>query len=269
MTSVCEILGDKYSMSARPGSKLECPFCGHRTMSIASSDKVAKCFHPKCGLAITSSKGDGQLLFEAMERMYRTFHNCLLDMASAPGKNAYDYCIRTRGLHPSVVADSMLGAMPSNFDVEGFFKPYIDRADDMSDNAVVDGGSAKAVDGAASQVELLEKAQEKLKAILEPDGNAGVKSGWVAMFYTDVASRIVAARFRKWDAPIRTIRLFNNRSSPSKMIRWLSYWSAGYSRTVTRVGRSRQVISAKNSRILLRHLENFRMLVTQNGSVST
>ena len=50
-----------------------------------------------------------------------------------------------------------------------------------------------------------------------------------------------------------------------KMIRWLSYGSAGYSRTVMRAGRSRQMISAKNSRILLRYLENFRLPADNPG----
>ena len=56
---VVEILAKEYNLQARPGAKVVCPFCGHKTFSIRSDDTLVKCFYPACGRFITPFRGAG------------------------------------------------------------------------------------------------------------------------------------------------------------------------------------------------------------------
>ena len=57
--SVSAILSEKHGIAARPGAKVECPFCHHKTFSIKRDDRLGKCFHPACGRSVTPAQFRG------------------------------------------------------------------------------------------------------------------------------------------------------------------------------------------------------------------
>jgi hypothetical protein len=114
--SVSAILAESHGITAQPGAKVECPFCHHKTFSIKRDDLLGKCFHPACGRFITPSRRDGQSphnLTNVLKAIYYDFHQELLSLQNGRDQNAYTYLVTERQIHPRVVADSMLGAVPS------------------------------------------------------------------------------------------------------------------------------------------------------------
>lgn len=127
-TSVSTLLAEKYAIDIKPGGKGACPFCGHRTFSVKRDDTIGKCFHPTCGRFVTP--GMHQRRYEngfhrAMEEIFQDFHASLLELAGADDRNAYSYLVQERRVHPSVVADSMLGVAPSGYNYASKFDPVI------------------------------------------------------------------------------------------------------------------------------------------------
>jgi hypothetical protein len=115
-TSVTMILLENHGITARPGSKVGCPFCHHQTFGIKRDDQLGKCFHPSCGRFITPGQRHGQhrhSLAQVLDEIYDDFHQTLLGLREAPYENAYAYLVTERQIHPQVVVDSMLGAVPS------------------------------------------------------------------------------------------------------------------------------------------------------------
>src|SRR5262245_21996156 len=113
-TSVTIILLDNHGIAARPGSKVECPFCHHQTFGIKPDDQLGKCFHPSCGRFITPRQYDRQhrySLAHVLADIHHDFHQTLLDLREASSMNAYAYLVTERQIHPQVVVDSMLGAV--------------------------------------------------------------------------------------------------------------------------------------------------------------
>src|SRR2546428_11387931 len=114
--SVSATLAESHGITAQPGAKVECPFCHHKTFSIKPDDLLGKCFLPVCGRFITPGQQDGQSphsLASVLEAIYHDFHQELLALKDAPYQNAYNYLVTERQIHPRVIADSMLGAVPS------------------------------------------------------------------------------------------------------------------------------------------------------------
>jgi hypothetical protein len=200
-TSVTTILLENHGITARPHGKVECPFCRHRTFSITRDDRLGKCFHPSCGRYITSRPHGGQhrhRLAHVLNEIYLDFHQTLLDLRDAPYKNAYAYLVTERQIHPQVVVDAMLGAVPSGgYDLEAKFKPLIEEVEAAIEAGGVTQtgkrGRPKKPMGNAPEdyLTFLSQAKEKLVNCLV--GNAGC----LCFFYTDAAHRIVAIRFRK------------------------------------------------------------------------
>jgi len=197
--SVTASLLEKYGIVARPGEKIECPFCHHQTFSIKRDDTVGKCFHPTCGRFVTpwQSKDDGRsVIFQILEDIYHDFHEELLRLSNANHQNAYRFCLDDRRIHPRVITDSMLGAVPSGYEPAKHFDPYIKEAEKAVDAEQKIKGKpgrppAKTGPTAQEKLDSLIKAKEKFSNCVL--GNAG----WLAFFYTDAAHRIVSARFRK------------------------------------------------------------------------
>jgi hypothetical protein len=199
--SVSAILSETHGITTQPGAKVECPFCHHKTFSIKRDDLLGKCFHPACGRFITPSQRDGkspQNLTNVLEAIYHDFHQELLSLQNARYQNAYTYLVTERQIHPRVVADSMLGAVPSGgYNLEAKFTPLIEEAE----AAVKESEQARSGKRGRPQnakgltpedrLRLITEALEKLRrCILD-------HAGWLAFFYTDAQHRIVAIRFRK------------------------------------------------------------------------
>lgn len=144
--SVSAILRDCYGISAKPGAKVKCPFCHHKTFSLKRDDLLGKCFHPACGRFITPNQGDGQSsqsLANVLAVIYHDFHQALLSLKEAPYRNAYNYLVTERQIHPRVVADSMLGAVPSGgYGVDGKFRPLIQELEaEIQESQQMNGAS--------------------------------------------------------------------------------------------------------------------------------
>jgi hypothetical protein len=199
--SVSAILAETHGITAQPGAKVECPFCHHKTFSIKRDDLLGKCFHPACGRFITPSQRDGQSphsLASVLEAIYHDFHQELLALKDAPHQNAYNYLAAERQIHPHVVADSMLGAVPSGgYDLEAKFKPLIEEVEaamKASEQAQTGKrGRPKKDKGGVleNRLQFMTEVLEKLRTCLL--GHAG----WLAFFYTDAQHHIVAIRFRE------------------------------------------------------------------------
>ncbi len=197
--SVPAILSEKHGIAARPGAKVECPFCHHKTFSIKRDDRLGKCFHPACGRHVTPAQceaGQGNALFRILEEVFGDFHKALLDLREATYRNTYSYCVEERRIHPRVVADSMLGAVPSGYDVAARFAPHIEDAEaaiKAEDEAKKRPGRPRRDAGPTSQERLvfLTAARDKLANCIRG------RAGWLAFFYTDAAHRVVAVRFRE------------------------------------------------------------------------
>jgi hypothetical protein len=108
--------------------------------------------------------------------------------------------IDQRKIHPQVVADSMLGIVPSFYSVNTAFAEHIDQLKAAIESAKTVGtGSGRSSTGSKRdslerRLRFLIEAREKLNACIKD------RAGWIAFFYTDAHHRIVAIRFRKPDS---------------------------------------------------------------------
>lgn len=193
--TISQILLEDHSVSIRPGAQGECPFCHHKTFSVKPDDTLGKCFYPACGRFLTLGRENGQYrhsLTRVLEALYHDFHQELLCLASGQ-QNAYTSLLDERGIHPQVIADAMLGAVPSGYDVALHFQPVI--ADAQAALTALQGTKrgrpTKAQERAEKRLSALQEAQQKLVTCLAHN------AGWLVFFYTDAAHHCVALRLRQ------------------------------------------------------------------------
>lgn len=178
--SITATLLAEHGIDVAPGRKTDCPYCGHSTLQVRRDDTLAKCFHPTCGRYMhVSSKNHGHAdpLHSFMAELFNNFHAALL-AGRDKARGAYDYCLRERGIHPQVIADSMIGEVPANYDLDAALDPLIAKA-------VVAGE-----EDSQSELKQLREIPEKLRYLQNI-------AGWLAFFYADENHRLVAMRFRK------------------------------------------------------------------------
>jgi hypothetical protein len=129
-TSVSQILREQYQLEAQAGAKIACPFCHHHSFSIKRDDTLAKCFHGSCGRFLTihgPGASDTITLSSVLAEIYHDFHQELLHLKDVTyPDNAYNYVVKDRKIHPRVVEDAMLGAIPSEYDLDSKFALLID-----------------------------------------------------------------------------------------------------------------------------------------------
>jgi len=114
-TSVSHILADRYGIVATPGTKIQCPFCNHKTFSVKHDDSIGKCFHPSYGRFITAFHGEDtgiSGLNKLLTEMFVDFHQYLIGQLDNMARTSYEYLSEKRQIHPQVIADSMIGAIP-------------------------------------------------------------------------------------------------------------------------------------------------------------
>ncbi len=177
---VSEIILERHGIAANPGKKLECPFCGHQTFSIKGDDSIGKCFHPSCGKFIAGWQRDNAgrgAVFKTFQKLYEDFHEYLLSLKNRGGSNAYSYLVEDRKIHPQVVADSMLGATPPEYDIEKAFDLCGEKA---------------------GRTGVRENVEENLSGIIEKLRIClSGREGWLCFFYTDQFHRIVSIKLRQ------------------------------------------------------------------------
>jgi hypothetical protein len=202
---VAALLAEKYGLYVEPGRKTECPFCGHDTFSVKRDDTIAKCFHPACGSFITpyGDDGDRRLRF-VLDEVFRDWHAALMKQSGKSGSNAYNYCTHERKVHPHVVADSWLGVVPTQYDVDAKFVAEIDQLKTMLSDLAGAEKQAKAdrqkLIALRAKIRELEAGQCKLQECV------GWYQGWLAFFYTDAQHHVTLIKFRQ--PYTKNIRLF-------------------------------------------------------------
>jgi hypothetical protein len=193
--TVSQILLEDHNISIRPGGKGECPKCQNTYFSLKGDDSLGKCFHPPCGYFLTIGYDNERArpsVSRVLTEVYPDFHQELLALASGH-QNAYTYCRDERGIHDKVIADAMLGAVPSGYDVTPYFQPALAEAQ-AAINALQGqkhGRPTKQFEQAEKRLQDLQAAQQKLVDCLAH------KAGWLVFFYTDAAHRPIALRLRE------------------------------------------------------------------------
>ena len=229
--TISQVLLEDHSLSIGPGRKGECPFCRHQTFSVKADDMLGKCFHPACGRLLTTRDDDSAYrvsLTRVLDAVYQDCHQEFVSLASGH-TNAYTYLLDERGIHPTVITDAMLGAVPSGYDVVPHFQPVI--ADAQAAVAALQankrGRPPRDLTHAEKRLTDLQEAQQKLVDCLAH------KAGWLVFFYTDAAHRCVALRlrqpyskqftsFKPGSAGVFARELFTPYATPSNQARMIS-----------------------------------------------
>jgi phage/plasmid-associated DNA primase len=162
---------------------------------VKGDDRLGKCFQPQCGQFLTSGCDNGQYragLTRVLELVYYDCHQDLLQLATGQ-RNAYTYLRDERGIHPQVIEQAMLGAVPSGYDVARHFQPVIAEAQDALTalHNQKRRRPTKQLEQAEKRLQDLQEAQQKLVACLAH------KAGWLMFFYTNAAHQPVAIRLRQ------------------------------------------------------------------------
>jgi hypothetical protein len=110
--------------------------------------------------------------------VYQDCHAELLRLAAGQ-RNAYTYLHDERGIHPQVISDAMLGAVPSGYDVIPHCQPVIDEAQQAITTLrqAKRGRPTKELERAEKRLQNLQETQQKLVECLAH------RAGWVAFFY--------------------------------------------------------------------------------------
>jgi hypothetical protein len=195
-TTVSQILLERYTIEAKPGAKAECPFCHRPYFYIKGDDSLGKCFEPSCLRFITLHGPGGSetiSLSSVLADIYHDFHQELLRLKDANYvDNAYHYLAHDRKIHPRVIEDAMLGAIPGGgYAVEEKFQPLLESIA-QTPRPKPRGRPKKFKDPTLEErVQWMTAQRDKLlDCILK-------HAGWLAFFYTDAYHRIVAIKFRK------------------------------------------------------------------------
>ncbi len=193
MKQVTEALLKKYGLQVEPGkSHLECPICGHKSLSITPDNTLAKCFHPNCGKVVASSNSYGPP--SAVDWVFRSMLvDCrqeLLFQKGKPRRNAFNYLTKTRKVHLDAVSQSLIGAIPQSYSIEN----YVEKA-------LADVPQSKKTDKAAKL-----KLQEVFSGLSDLLKKC---PGWIIFFYEDSTGRLSSVKMRKpYDKKILTKKPF-------------------------------------------------------------
>ncbi len=225
-------LEQQHGVRIPPGGKGTCPFCRHDTFSVRRDDSVGKCFHPRCGKAVTEGHlvpSYGGSLYQVLDKVKEDCHQHLLAQKIPGHGHAWEYVFKERNIHPDVVRDlGELGAVPPGYDVNAAFQPALDAvearrqelaakideslkrrlAEMQAREAEHQAGRQKARPAAKDKTEAEKQweqelvkltgaagwLQEQREALRERFAEA---PNWLAFFHTDRQHRVRSIRFRK------------------------------------------------------------------------
>lgn len=201
-----DILEIHYGIVAEPGNKVECPKCGHDSMSIKADNTIARCFHPECNFRILPKRNAHTfndkitaILNEISQRWRVELHR-----KSEASDSARKYLEGKRGIHPKVIQTFPIGLVPQDItSVTAVFDDEIERIREQ-----------EGLRDRESLIERIEEEKDKLDTLLPK------LKGWLAFFYCDDQYRIVSIRFRRPNSkdlrsyrPLDSVGIFANEIS--------------------------------------------------------
>jgi hypothetical protein len=198
---VSQILLEDHQSTIRAGAKGQCPFCKQTTFSIKPDDTLGKCFHPACGQFLIQRQPGAYShgLSTVLERVAAECHQELLCLASLgpTQQNAYTYLHDERRIHPQVITEAMIGAVPAQYNVRPYFQEAIDEVQKALDAMDAPGrGRISKKDREAK-----ERLEKRLEQLTYNQGTLGAllekHAGWLVFVYSDAAHRPVALRLRE------------------------------------------------------------------------
>ena len=195
MKTVTQRLLAEYNITAQPGKKIKCPFCGHNTLQIKLDDLFAKCFHPDCGKRIfTSEPTHRTILSSVLSAIFTDCHKEILKQKRIPGETAYNYLTKKRKIHPNVIKAMMIGAVPAGYDISAKTKTALEDVQKATENSKTHKGKkGKQKPGVpdSTDSEWLRAKLEQLSKILE------WSSEWICFFYENIQFRSRANNIQK------------------------------------------------------------------------
>ena len=210
MKTVTQILQERYGIEAIPGKKVLCPYCKHKkpSFSVSRNDRIGKCFRPPCGRYIpaTSKRESSHGQFHKfLEELFYDFHAELLNQKRKSGKNAYTYLTDVRGIHPKVLQDSMLGAVPEKYPIDYRIDQLRKKIrEEWEDQKRRDNNENHSKESLEEEMEFIEQQREKLRNLVD------LNPRYLCFFYSDAEHQITAIRFRRpyTDDPKKTMYIF-------------------------------------------------------------
>lgn len=198
--SVTRLLESKYGVNGRPGAKTECPECGKNTLSIKRDDSIARCFHPSCNKFFRpgESRSPGWSAWHVALDHIRQDLRRELQRQEKEGGKAWRYLTKERMVHPGVIRDAQIGAVPSNYDADlhtglaiARFKNEIAEMEAAQKEKKGRPTKAwtQARDRMAAHLESLKASSEALSERLKYTGN-------LVFFHGDAQHRVMSMRFR-------------------------------------------------------------------------
>lgn len=203
--SVSKYIDTEFRIVIKAGNKGTCPFCSHKTFSVKKDDTLGKCFHPDCAkvINICSAKGYTDYKQEILQKLFDDWHLELLNLKNISHYDtAYKYLL-DRNINQEVINDSMLGAIPSNYDIEEIFKKNIDKLNNeigRLEKKIKQFGNPESKHSKdleykkntlLKKLNDIEPLKEKLRFFLMH------KAGDLVFFYTDKYHRITRIKTRK------------------------------------------------------------------------
>ncbi len=185
MTGVSAILKMKYGIEVASGAKTDCPICGHKTLSVKADDSIAKCFHSSCSFKVTVSQDCGDQA--AANWVFR----CMLDDCRAElfkqkkGNNrssAYRYIVDERKIHPAVVKQFAIGAIPVDYSIQEYVTEAL---------SLISADESKTNNAKLEEEIDMEIFFDKLQTLLVN------WAGWCAFFYEDASDNFCSIKFRQ------------------------------------------------------------------------
>jgi hypothetical protein len=199
--SISKHLQDQLGIpDAIPGKKCKCPVCGHDNFSIKKDDTLVKCFNPYCGEFITTKMLDDTpkaSLARILYQFYKATHSELLK-----GNNlAYKYLIEARKIHSKIIAESMMGVVPSEYDVSSLFKEPLTKFEQQLRELEQNRSEAKR----KKEIEPIERAIENVKNSMADINEVEEKIkqivtryiGRLIFYHTDSSLNITRLRLRE------------------------------------------------------------------------
>jgi len=229
-------------------SREECPTCHHNTFCIKKDKTLAKCFHPSCNLYISIYGGQKTSIYteayELFKEFYKICHDELLRQADTANtefpdfdsqfeaKNAYNYCVLERKIHPKVLKQSMIGVLPPYTSWQPIMQKKIDELTQKHTAGYKQSLEAfnltheefeRILGLAKNGVKMTDKESKAHKAITQKNKDISIlhdifdkfynvfkefAAGWLAFFYTDHRHNIKSIKIRKPYASSKSCYLF-------------------------------------------------------------
>ena len=193
--TISQILREDHSIILAPGTKGMCPKCGAEHFSVTADDTLGKCFAPTCGYYLTrrDETHPKARLSRVLEAVAADCHAELLRLKDVTHYQTVYHYLLDRGVHPTVIQEARLGAVPSGYNLNHHTAPVLLEAQAALEALASHkaGRPTKQAEQALGALETLTEQCAKLAACFRKH------AGWLVFVYTDHAHRPCALRLRK------------------------------------------------------------------------